>query len=71
MELLEIKTLPKTIAPLDFERDRFLAARKVNEFLGMMDGGNLSIAEGRVLYPQEQTKRRLEVINVPDCFYED
>lgn len=66
----QLKSEPShKIAPLDFERDKLIASRKVNEFLGMMDGGNLSIAEGRVLYPQEQTKRRLEVINVPDRFY--
>lgn len=69
MELLRAAKLPPKIKPLNFELDRHSVARRVNDFLGIMDGGNLSIADGRVLYPQEQTKRRLEVINVPDSFY--
>lgn len=53
----------------DYEQSKQKMAYKVNESLGLKGGGNLCIAQGRVLYKAQQDARRNEVMDVPDSFY--
>jgi hypothetical protein len=50
-------------SPIDLKSLSRQVARNVNQLHAIKDGGNISLAAGRVLYPDEAAARREKVIS--------
>lgn len=63
--------LKMDFSPLDYNLATEKVARRVNETIGLRDGGNVNISLGCVLYPSEQDARRQKILKNKAGFYLD